>query len=95
MFAKEYIHYNKHTQYRFVILHLSTLGTAASGGGGDVRDIVLGLGETRNHLFFFRSFFLFNTFLNNLLELLLSRNLSLNSIQLVLTVIYANTLQNT
>lgn len=48
MFAGEYIQYNTHTQYRFRILHLSTTGTVAAGGGGDVGDIALGPGETRN-----------------------------------------------
>ena len=48
MFAEEYIQYNTHTQYRFRILHLSTTGTVAAGAGGDVRDIALGPGETRN-----------------------------------------------
>ena len=58
MFAEEYIHYNKHTQYRYLILHLGTTDTAAAGGGGDVRDIALGLRETRNHFSF--SFVIFS-----------------------------------
>ena len=53
MFAEGYIHYNTHTQYRFRILHLSTTGTVAAGGGGDVAGIALGPGETRNQFSFF------------------------------------------
>ena len=58
MFAEEHIHYNEHTHYRFGILHLSTTDTAVAGGGGDVRDVALELGQTRNYFSF--SFVIFS-----------------------------------
>ena len=52
MFVPEHIHFNSNTQYRFSILYLNTLGTAAKKLYGGVEDVALEQGQSTVHFSF-------------------------------------------
>ena len=52
MFVPEHIHFNSNTQYRFGILYLNTLGTAAKKNYGGVEDVALEQGQSTVYLSF-------------------------------------------